>query len=136
MLDGPQAIKLRMLRRHGATVLSCCNGRIQRIAQGKQPCQCPTTLKERWRSAKEGHGCEPLVHVTFRLAADPALGRFLLSIGTWTFAQHTLTVKTALRKHRGPVRARLTIDRVLHTTVNGPTFAYTSPTITILSAKP
>jgi hypothetical protein len=134
-LDGPQAITLRMLRRHGATVFSCCDGRIQQTAQGKRPCHCPPTFKRRWQYAKAGRGCEPLVHIAFRLAADPTLGRFLLSIGTWTFADHALTVKPALRRHSRPVRARLAIDRTLHSTVSGSTFAYSSPTITILNAK-
>ncbi len=136
LLDGPQAIRLRMLRRHGSTVLRCCNGCTQRTPSGKQPCQCPPTLKGRWQAAKAGHGCEPLVHVTFRLAADPTLGRFLLSSATWAFADHAMTVKTALRKRGGAVRARLRIDRSLHTTTSGTTFAYTRPTITILPTVP
>lgn len=82
-----------MLRRHGSTVLRCCNGRTRRTPLGKQPCQCLPTLKGRWQSAKAGKGCEPLVHVAFRLAAEPTLGRFLLSSATWTFADHAMTVK-------------------------------------------
>jgi len=132
LLDGPQAIRLRMLRRHGSAVARCCNGRIQRTTSGKRPCQCPPTLKGRWQAAKAGNGCEPLVHIAFRLPADPTLGRFLLSSATWTFADHAMTVKTTLRKRRGAVRARLTIDRALHTTISGTTFAYTRPMITIL----
>ena len=60
------------------------------------------------------------------------LGRFLLASATWTFADHAMTVKTALRKRSGKVRARLVIDRSVHTTSTGTTFAYTRPTITIL----
>lgn len=128
LLDGPQAIRLRMLRRHGSTVVRCCNGRTQRTPFGKQPCQCPPILKGRWQAAKAGHGCEPLVHVAFRLAADPTLGRFLLSSATWPFADHAMTVKAGLRRQRDkPVRARLVIDRALHTTSSGMTFAYTRP---------
>ncbi|HZD37391.1 MAG TPA: hypothetical protein VE664_01995 [Actinomycetes bacterium] len=133
LLDGPQAIRLRMLRRHGLTVVRCCNGRVQRTPEGRGPCRCPPTLKGRWQAAKAGNGCEPLVHVIFRLAAEPALGRFLLSSATWTFADHAMTVKAALRKRRGAVRARLAIERSLHTTMAGTTFAYTRPTITVLS---
>jgi hypothetical protein len=133
LLDGPQAIHLQMLRRHGSTVLRCCDGRTQQTPVGEQPCQCPPTLKGRWQAAKAGHGCEPLVHVAFRLAARPALGQFLLSSATWTFADHAITVRAALRRQRDkPVRARLAIDRALHTTSSGTTFAYSRPTITIL----
>jgi len=132
LLDGPQAIRLRMLRRHGSTVLRSCNGRTQQTSLGTQPCQCPPTLKGRWQAAKAGGGCEPLIQVAFRLAVDPTLGRFLLSSANWAFADHATTVKAALRRRHGPVRARLAIDRTLHTTTNGTTFAYTRPTITIL----
>jgi hypothetical protein len=132
LLDGPQAIRIRMLRRHGLTVVRCCNGRTQRTPSGKRPCQCPSTLRGRWQAAKAGHGCEPLVHVAFRLAPDPTLGRFLLSSATWAFADHAGTVKTALRQRSGVVVARLAIDRALHTTSRGTTFAYTRPRITVL----
>jgi hypothetical protein len=121
-----------MIRRHGSTVLRCCNGRSQRTPSGRRPCQCPSTLKGRWQAAKAGNGCEPLVHVAFRLAAHPRLGRFLLSSATWTFADHAMTVKAALRKRSGRVVARLAIDRSLHTTSTGTTFAYSRPTITVL----
>jgi hypothetical protein len=135
LLGGPLSIRLRMLRRHGSTVVCCCNGRTQRTPFGQQPCQCPPTLKGRWQAAKAGHGCEPLVHVAIRLAADPTLGRFLLAGATWMFTNHAATVKAALRQQHGPVRARLSIDRTLHTTGRGTTFAYTRPSITILSGS-
>jgi hypothetical protein len=134
LLDGPQAICLRMLRRHGSTVLRCCDGRTQQTPAGERPCQCPLTLKGRWQAAKAGHGCEPLVHVGFRLAADPTLGRFLLSSATWTFADRATTAKAALRRRQGLVRARLLIDRALHTTASGTIFAYTRPTIMVFPA--
>jgi hypothetical protein len=132
LLDGPQAIRVQMLRRHGSTVVRCCDGRTQRTALGKEPCQCPRTLKGRWRAAKMGHGCEPLVHVALRLAADPTLGRFLLASATWSFADHAASVKAVLHRTHGPVRARLSINRSLHTTSRGTTFAYTRPSITVL----
>jgi hypothetical protein len=61
LLDGPQAIRVWMVRRHGSTLMRYCNGRTQRTAFGKQPCQCPPTVKGRWQAAKAGDGCEPLV---------------------------------------------------------------------------
>jgi hypothetical protein len=132
LLDGPQAIRLQMLRRHGSTVVHSCDGRTQRTPFGKRPCRCPSTVMGRWQAAKAGNGCEPLVHVAFLLAADPTLGRFLLSSATWRFADHAATVKGKLRQHQGLVRARLSVNRTLHTTSRGTTFAYSQPTITIL----
>jgi hypothetical protein len=133
LLDGPQAIQVRMVRRHGSTLMRCCNGRTQRTAFGKQPCQCPPTVKGRWQAAKAGHGCEPLVQVAFQLAADPTVGRFLLASATWPFADHATSVRATLRQqqHR-PVCARLSIDRTLQTTSCGTTFAYSRPTISLL----
>ena len=133
LLDGPQAIQVRMVRRHGSTLMRCCNGRTQRTAFGKQPCQCPPTVKGRWQAAKAGDGCEPLVQVAFRLAGDPTVGRFLLASATWLFADHSASVRAALCQQHGPVRARLSIDRTLHTTRCGMTFAYSRPTISLLT---
>lgn len=62
------------------------------------------------------------------------LGRFLLASATWTFADHAMTVKATLRKHRGAVRARLVIDRAMHTTRSGTTIAYTRPAILLPTA--
>ena len=133
LLDGPQAIRVWMVRRHGSTLMRCCNGRTQRTAFGKQPCQCPPTIKGRWQAAKAGDGCEPLVQVAFRLAGDPTVGRFLLVSATWLFADHSASVRVALSQQHGPVRARLSIDRTLHTTRCGTTFAYSRPTISLLT---
>jgi hypothetical protein len=133
LLDGPRAIRLRMLRRHGSTILRSCDSQTQETVSGKQPCQCPATFRGRWEAAKTGSGCEPLVQVTIRLGADPSLGLFLLSSATWTFADDATKVKAALhRQHDTPVRARLLIDRALCLTRRGTTFAYTRPTITLL----
>lgn len=133
LLDGPRAVRLRMLRRHGSTILRSCDSRMQETLSGRQPCQCPATFRGRWEAAKTGSGCEPLVQVTIRLGADPSLGLFLLSSATWTFADEATKVKAALhRQHDTPVRARLLIDRALCLTRLGTTFAYTRPTITLL----
>jgi hypothetical protein len=105
LLDGPHVIRLLMLRRNGSDVLRNCNGRVQRTLSGMQPCQCPPTLKGRWEIAKAGAGCEPVVQVAVRLAADPTLGHFLLSSATWVFADHAIALKGALnRRIDMPVR--------------------------------
>jgi hypothetical protein len=132
LLDGPQAILLRMLRRHGSTIVRSCNSRTQQTPHGERPCQCPVALKGRWEVAKTGRGCEPLIHLTCRLADDPALGRFLFSSAAWTFAEHASAVRVAIRRCRGPVLTRLGIDRALHATASGATFAYTQPTLMVL----
>jgi Recombination directionality factor-like len=137
LLDGPQSIRLRMLRRHGSKVLRCCNGRMQQTPYGTQPCHCPSTLNGRWQAAKAGQGCEPLIHVAFRLTAAPTLGRFLLASGTWSFAIHAAAIRAALRRQdEKPVRARLMIDCAVHSTANGTPFAYSRPMISILSTGP
>lgn len=107
LLDGSHMIRLRMFRRNGSDVLRHCNGSIQRTLSGVQPCQCPPTLKGRWEIAKGGGGCEPLVQVAVRLAADPTLGRFLLSSANWSFADHAATLKAGLKRRADmPVLAR------------------------------
>jgi hypothetical protein len=133
LLDGPHVIQLLMLRRNGSHVLRNCNGRVQQTLSGIQPCHCPPTLKGRWELAKAGAGCEPVVQVAVRLAADPTLGHFLLSSATWVFADHAIALKGALnRRIDMPVLARLLVDHTLHSTKSGTTFAFTRPTITML----
>jgi hypothetical protein len=132
LLDGPQAILLRMLRRHGSTILRSCNSRTQQTPHGERPCQCPVALKARWEAAKTGRGCEPLIHLTCRLADDPTLGRFLFSSAAWTFAEHASAVRVAIGRCRRPVLTRLGIGHVLYATASGTTFGYTQPTIMVL----
>jgi hypothetical protein len=133
LLDGPHVIQVLMLRRNGSNVLRNCNGHVQRTLSGLKPCQCPPTLRGRWEVAKAGAGCEPLVQIAVRLAADPALGHFLLSTATWVFTDHASTLKTVLNRNAdGPVPARLLVDRTLFSTRSGTTFAYTRPTIMLL----
>jgi hypothetical protein len=126
------SIRIQMVRRQGTAVLRLCDCRTQRTIHGERPCQCPATLKARWQAAKAGQGCEPLVQVTFRLVEDPMLGSFVFSSAAWTFAEHAAGVKTALRDQRRPYRAHLRIDRTLHTTAGGTSFAHTRPAIEIL----
>lgn len=132
LLDGPQAIRLRMLRRHGSTILGSCNSHTQQTSHGERPCQCPVALKARWEAAKIGRGCEPVIDLTCRLAGDPALGRFIFSSAAWTFAEHASAVRVAIRRCRRPVLARLLIEHTLHATNRGLTFAYTQPTLTVM----
>jgi hypothetical protein len=79
-----------------------------------------------------GRGCEPLVDLTCRLAGNPALGRFVFSSAVLTFAEHASAVRVTIRRCRRPVLARLVIERTLHSTNSGPTFAYTQPTLTVM----
>jgi hypothetical protein len=77
----------------------------------------------------------PRIQHAFIPKADPTLGRFLLAGATWMFTNHAAAVKAALRQQNRPVRARLSIDRTLLSTSRGTTFAYTRPSITILSGS-
>lgn len=132
LLDGTQAIRLRMLRRHGSAILGSCNGRTQQTPDGDPPCQCPVALNARRDVAKTGRGCEPSVQLTCRLTGDPAIGTFLYSSAAWAFAEHASAVRVAIQRCRRPVLVRLGINRALHTAASGTTFAYTQATVTVL----
>lgn len=134
LLDGTQAIRLRMLRRHGSAILGSCNSRTQQTPDGDRPCQCPVALKARRDVAKTGRGCEPSVYLTCRLAGDPTIGTFLYSSAAWAFAEHASAVRMAIQRCRRPVLVRLGINRALHTAASGTTFAYTQATVTVLSS--
>jgi hypothetical protein len=132
LLDGTQAIRLRMLRRHGSAILGSCNSRTQQTPDGDPPCQCPVALNARRDVAKTGRGCEPSVQLTCRLTGDPAIGTFLYSSAAWAFAEHASAVRVAIQRCRRPVLVRLGINRALHTAASGTTFAYTQATVTVL----
>ncbi len=135
LLDGPQAVRLQMLRRYRTGVPHSCGCHPQQLPLGECRHHCPGSLKACREIAKTGRGCEPLVHITCRLAADPALGSFLFSSASWTFAEHAAEARTTLRGQQQPARACLRIERVLHTAASGTIFAHTRPAITILPGR-
>lgn len=136
ILDGPGAIQTAMaLWGRNGLVHKCDGETISAGDQAGQPCpQAGKTVQERKEAAKAGYGCEPSLQVYFRLAANPDLGKFRFSSGSWTFAGEIGEVEDALAAIDGPVRATLGLEVVSYTTKAGRDVRYTKPVVKIKGA--
>ncbi|MER7688346.1 hypothetical protein [Streptomyces sp. NPDC097610] len=105
-----------------------------------QPCGCPTLFDERKNAAKEGDAPNPSMTVTFQLAADPELGTFKFSTGSWTLFKVIHEAEDDLERigQGGSVLANLELELVEYTPKKGPMrnklVSYTKPVIKVVKA--
>lgn len=134
VLDGPSAIQTAMaLWGRNGLVHKCDGETITAGPQQGQPCpMAGKSVADRKEAAKAGYGCAPSIQVYFRLAADPELGKFRFTSGSWTFAGEVLAQESALAKIDGPARATLTLEVVEYDTQAGRHVRYTKPVVKIL----
>lgn len=130
VIPSPRSIKTEM-------VLWGRNGKKLRVCDGvKQEngsaCVCPSSLADRKKAAKEGDGCEPSLFVAFTLAADPEVGTFKFTSGSWQAINDFSTAEEAVKEIDGPARAVLGIERVSWTTKDGEKREFRKPTIKVL----
>lgn len=126
LLTGPAT--LRVAWQHAA---SGCDG----VTQGDgRPCACPRGLAQRRAAGKQGRGCRPSAELRFRLASRPRLGTFGFACEDWSFVELVARTQAALRGRPlgEPARARLALERSLHTLRSGVVLPYTRPVITLL----
>ncbi|MEW1551387.1 recombination directionality factor [Streptomyces tsukubensis] len=98
-------------------------------------CGCPESLQDRKDRARSGKGPKPSIDVTFRLAADPELGKFRFNSGSWSLVNVLHDVFAAVDAYDGrPVLASLTIEHVAYTTKTGRDVAFNMPVIKVLGA--
>jgi hypothetical protein len=83
-----------------------------------------------------GYGCAPSILVYFRSAAEPDLGRFSFSSGSWSRAAEIEDAEKALAKIDGPALATLTLEIVEYETKAGRQVRYTKPVLTVKGAAP
>ncbi|GGY88840.1 hypothetical protein CP967_31295 [Streptomyces nitrosporeus] len=110
------------------------------------PCGCPPLLEDRKARAKSGKGPKPSIDITFKLAANPELGKFRFNSGGWSLVNVLHEVIEAIDNTGGrqedadgkvtdpgrPVRATLTIEHVAYTTKAGRDVAYNMPVVKVL----
>jgi hypothetical protein len=126
LLTGPAALGVRW--QHAA---SHCDG----VTQGDgRPCACPPGLVQRRAAGKQGRGCRPCAELRFRLTSRPRLGTFSFACEDWSFVELVARTQAALRRQPPgePARARLGLQRSLHTLRSGIVLPYTRPVITLL----
>lgn len=129
ILDGESAVTARMALWGKKGLIHACDGE---VTTDGEPCpMAGKTVAERKEAAKAGYGCEPNINVYFRLLANPDLGKFRFSSGSWKFAEDVDGIVAALAKADGPVRATLKLDLVEYDTKGGRHVRYRKPLVTI-----
>jgi hypothetical protein len=126
LLTGPAALRV-----HWQHAASGCDGATQ--GDGR-PCACPPGLAQRRAAGKQGRGCRPCAELRFRLTSRPRLGTFSFACEDWSFVELVARTQAALRGRQPgePARARLDLQRSLHTLRSGVVLPYTHPVITLL----
>lgn len=105
-------------------------------AQYGKPCGCPSTVQERKALAKAGRGPKPDCRITFRLADDPALGKFRLMTGSWDFTKSLERVWADLDEVGGPALCTLRLELVKFTTKSGVNVEYRKPVLQVHGKVP
>jgi hypothetical protein len=132
ILAGPAAVEVAMVLGDGDKVLATCDGRTRRSEEGQRPCECPVTFAARRRLAGDGRGCEPSTRIYFSLACCPALGSFVFSSGSWSFAEQAAGLASVLTRSGGPAQARLGLERTTWRASTAGEVCYTRPTLAIV----
>ncbi len=127
LLEGPDALHIGWQRSVNVT----CDGATQ---DDGQHCACPAGLAARRAAAKRGDGCRPRLEVRFVLADAPAAGVFGFASEDWSLVEQASMLREALDGSRMPARARLRLERTLHTLRSGRVLACTRPVITLARA--
>lgn len=132
VLDGLQAIDARMVVwTRGAKKIFVCGGEPYE-PEKSEPYICEegdyTTKAEH---DEQGHVCEPLIKVRFRLADAPDLGLFEFQTGAWSLASVIGTVMYDLQRVDGPARASLSLEPV-EFQKDGKNVKFTKPVIRVL----
>jgi hypothetical protein len=127
LLAGPGALDIGWQH----TDRNTCDGATQ---DDRQPCICPADLVRRRAEAKQGYGCRPHAEVRFRLQDDQTAGVFDIASDDWSFVEFLTAILAAVtsRETRRPVKARVGLQRTLHTLHNGIVLPYTHPYIKLL----
>lgn len=136
ILNGISAIDARMVVwTRGADRLFVCGGKVYE-PEKSEPYVCEdgdyTTKAEH---DEQGHVCEPLIKVRFRLADDPDLGLFEFQTGAWSLASVIGNVLYDLQAVEGPALASLALEPTEFTR-EGQKVKFTKPVISIKGAAP
>ncbi|MFD9032091.1 hypothetical protein ACFVZW_13205 [Streptomyces sp. NPDC059567] len=76
----------------------------------------------------------PSIGLTFRIAAEPALGEFRFMTSSWQMAAQLSDLTDALERVNGPAICDLTLGLVVYTTKAGRGVCYRKPVVTVLGS--
>lgn len=135
ILDGPSAIRSRMVLWGRSGAIRECDGVEQKGDDAGKPCECPPTFQDRKDAAKSGRGCEPSISLYFRLAADPELGIFRFTSGSWSLAKEIGLAEADLEKITGAALATLSLE-VVEYEAQGKARRFTKPVVKVTGPVP
>ncbi|MFJ9111083.1 hypothetical protein [Streptomyces sp. NPDC102283] len=136
LMDGPNAVAAHMILWGSKGIIHQCDGFEFLSPEEKkgQPCRCPPVFEDRKVAAKEGRGPVPSINLTFRIAAEPALGEFHFMTSSWQMAAQLSDLTDALKRVNGPAICDLTLELVVYTTKTGRGVCYRKPVVTVLGS--
>ncbi|MFF1487872.1 hypothetical protein ACIGZH_34775 [Streptomyces sp. NPDC058319] len=136
LLEGPDAVASHMVLWGSKGIVHRCDGLefVSPEEKKGQPCGCPPLLADRRLAAREGRGPSPSISLTFRIAAEPALGEFRFVSGSWQLAVQLADLADALERVDGPAVCDLTLELVVCTTKAGRSACYRKPVVTVLGS--
>lgn len=130
ILTGENAIEARMLIwAKGQKRIVTCEGTVAET-EGK-PHECTIGGFSRKKEHEEqGHVCEPVIAITFRLADNPDLGLFKFQSGSWSLATAIAKAIGDYAKTGHAATATLALEVVEYES-NGTPRKFTKPVVTI-----
>lgn len=136
LMDGPDAVAAHMVLWGSEGIIHECDGLefLSPAEKKGQPCGCPPRLEDRKMAARDGRGPMPSINLTFRIAAEPALGDFRFMTGSWQLAAQLPDLTDALERVGGPAVCDLTMELVVFTTKAGRSVCYRRPVVTVLGS--
>ncbi|MFF5934869.1 hypothetical protein [Streptomyces sp. NPDC012508] len=136
LMDGPDAVAAHMILWGSKGIIHQCDGLEFLSPEEKkgQPCGCPPVFEDRKVAAKEGRGPTPSINLTFRIAAEPALGEFHFMTSSWQMAAQLSDLTDALKRVNGLAICDLTLELVVYTTKMGRGVCYRKPVVTVLGS--
>jgi len=143
IVDGPGGLRSDMKQWVRGKLVHHCDGELflSHLSNEKlvgTRCTCPELFAERKQMAKDEMGPKPAIELTFRIAADPELGKFKLKTGAWTLAAVLHEAEEALEAIGGEALVVVGLELVEFVISKGPKkgtqVSYYKPTIDVVKA--
>ena len=133
ILDSAEAIDARMVVwAKGQKRIVVCHDEVYDTEGG--PFECTEGgYRNRREHDEQGHVCDPLIKVRFRLLDAPELGIFEFQTGAWSLVSQVGYVLADIDKYDGPVKATLALQAA-EFEKDGKPVKFTKPVITVTGA--
>lgn len=110
IIESADAVDARMVVwARGSKRIVVCHDEVYDTEGGPFECE-EGGYRTRREHDEQGHVCEPLIKVRFRLAADLDLGVFEFQTGAWSLASQVGVLLGDIQKYDGPVKATIGLE--------------------------